>query len=192
MSLELIAKSLLEESEKEAKIVISSAQMNADKIISEAKKAEKEMLGKAITEVNNKLLESKKERIAWANLEKKKIISEAKEKVILALLEDFRDRLSELKKKSQYAMFLRKKIKESLDELSDLEAVVHIAKGDKKHLEALGRNVKILEDLDSVGGAIVSNKKGTILINNTLESVFEFKKTQIRKEIYNSLFGKGD
>ncbi len=193
MGIELIAKSLLVESEKEATSLISNAQTEAEKIISDAKKIEKKMLDDGLNEVSQKLSDHRKERIAWANLEKKKIISEAKEEAICIILENFKENLIDLKKKPQYGLFLKKKLNESLEEISDPQAIVHIAKGDKKYFANIGKNLKIVEDLEFCGGLIVSNKEETIQVNNTIESIYEMKKSKIRKEIYNSLFAsKGE
>ncbi len=190
MNLDVLADSLIEESKKEANELIDSAKEDAEKIISNAKSIEEGKLNQAEKEVKDKLTAKKRERIAWANLEKKRIIAEAKEEAVSNILESVFLGLSKLRKSSKYSKFMKNILSKALKEMNESFVIIHIVKGDKRFLGSL-RSVKskIVEDLKYSGGILIENRSKTVSINYSLEAIYEMKKNKLRKEIYDSLFG---
>ena len=63
-------------------------------------------------------------------------------------------------------------------------------KGDKSLIPAL-KGAKVVEDLHGFGGALLESADGKIRMDLTLETLFESRRDEIRKKIYEKLFGEG-
>lgn len=190
MSMDELVDALLSESKKEAKKITDKAEKEAKVIISEAEEKEKKRLEQAEKEVRKRLESQEKERVAWAHLEKKRILSEAKEEVVNRELENLFLGLSKLRTHSSYPKFLKDKTMDAVKELGTTPLTIRVVKGDKKHLSSLKiSKAKITEDLKASGGVLVENNSGTIVVDYTLETVYELKRPLLRKEMYSSIFG---
>ena len=187
MTMDQLAESLLSESKAEADKIISFAKGESKKLIAEMEKSEKDRLETAEKEVKTRLDSQKREKIAWANLEKKKILSEAKEDAVNIALEEVRTNLSKLRRHSSYPAFLKEKTQRAIQDIGVSSITIHVVKGDKTHLKSI--KAKIVEDLKASGGVLVENKSKDIFVKYTLETLLEVKKPELRKRIYLSLFG---
>jgi vacuolar-type H+-ATPase subunit E/Vma4 len=47
----------------------------------------------------------------------------------------------------------------------------------------------VVDDLEALGGAIVESSDGKVMIDLTLETLFETRRDEIRKQVYEKLFG---
>jgi V/A-type H+-transporting ATPase subunit E len=188
MSINRITSSLLAEARKEAEEIVKAAELQATKMIEEEKAKKTALLKVAEDEIKKILKEREKERIAWAHLEAKRILAEAREDAIKSALETFFSLLKEIREHKEYPNFLRNCLEKALEELATKDVIVHTVKGDKKYLTSF--NGKIVEDLDSFGGLVVETADNKIRINLTVEELFEVKRDNFRKKIYEKLFGK--
>lgn len=179
--------SIIREAEEEAKGVVSEAEAKGNAIMSEERNRSQQKLKAAEEEAKRMMEAQRKERIAWARLESKRIIAEAKEDAINNSLEDFFKMLSVFRNMNGYTAFLNKVVKNAIEEFGEKpeNLVVHVVKGDRKVLSSI--TAKIVEDLDGFGGAIVERKDGSVRVNATLETLFENKREGIRKEVYEKL-----
>lgn len=185
-----LADAMLSEAKNEAKEVISQAEKESAKALEDANEASKDDLKKSEEDARSRLKSQKKEKIAWARLEKKKILSEAKDDVVKQELEKIILELPNLRKHEKYGAFIKEKARIASEEVGEDQGILlHVCKGDKRFIFGLKSNVSVVEDLDSSGGVLAENSSRTIRVDYTLESLFEIKKLEIRREIYNSLFG---
>ncbi|HID72795.1 TPA: hypothetical protein EYP38_02530 [Candidatus Micrarchaeota archaeon] len=130
----------------------------------------------------------KNERIAWARLEAKRILAEAREDAIKNVLEGFFEALGKAKKGKAYKGFMAKAVKSAVSELGTSGLVIHVCKGEGK-LVGRVRGAKVVQDLDALGGAIVESKNGKMRVNLTLETLFESRRDELRKKISDKIFG---
>jgi vacuolar-type H+-ATPase subunit E/Vma4 len=137
--------------------------------------------------VEKMLDERSNERIAWARLEAKRVLAEAREDAIKSVIEQFFDELKKVRKTPEYKKFLKKSVPLAANELGK-GARVHIVKGDKTALPKMN-GVKIVEDLKGLGGALVESSDGKIRIDLTIEMQFDSRRDELRKSISDKLFG---
>lgn len=187
MTMNKLISSLVSNAEKEAEEIVKSAESDVDRLVA-MERAKRAIFLKAAEEECERLLQDqKRERVAWARLEGRRILSEAKEDAIKGVLEEMHGMLSQLKKSADYATFMKNAVIQAADELGNGDdLVLHLTKGDRKFVTKF--KGRVVEDLDSAGGLIVEKDDGMVRVDLTLESILENKKDDIRKRIYEKLF----
>jgi V/A-type H+/Na+-transporting ATPase subunit E len=187
MGIEKLKGSLLAEANEDAQKIVGSAESHVRSMVEEERSKGSAMKKEAEKDVEKQLDEQRNERIAWARLESKRIIAEAREDAIQNVVEEFFDSLGSVRKTPEYKKFLAKAVVEAAGELGG-DVSVHIVKGDKALIPAI-KGAKVSEDLEVLGGAIVETADGNIRIDLTLETLFETRRDETRKRIYEKLFG---
>ena len=187
MGLEKLKRSLIAEATSEADMIISSAEKEAKAILEEDRKSIDAAKERIDAELDVVLAAQRQEKTAATRLEAKRLISEAKEDVLNAALDDFFIALKDLRDSSEYKKFLSNRVAKASEEISG-ELIVHVPKGDKELLPK-SKNITIKEDLDSIGGILIENASGKIRLNYTLETLIEKEKDELRKKLYESIFG---
>lgn len=189
MGIERLKGSLISEAQAEADKIIRLAEEQA-RGISEAEHSKCAAMRKeAEGEVKRLVEELHSERIAWARLESKRILAESREDAIKGVLEGFFDELEGARKSPEYKKYLAKCASAALAELGT-GATIHVAKGDRARLPPL-KGAKVEEDLEGLGGLLGESSDGKIRMNFTLETLFESRRDEIRKQIHGMLFGGG-
>ncbi len=189
MGIDRLTTSLLAEAKKQAEEITKAADWHLEKMLTEEKAKRAILLKKAEEDAMQLIEEQRKERLAWASLEAKRIISEAREDAIKSILEDLFTMLEDISKKSEYKDFLKRTTVQALGELKSDRLVLHCKKEDKAIVQTLVKDsTEIEDDLNSLGGFILETADGKIRLNLTLESVFETKREDLRKLIYQKLF----
>lgn len=187
MGIEKLKGSLLSEATDESRKIVEAAETHVKGMLEEERSRKAAMRKEAEKEVSRLLEEQRNERIAWARLESKRIIAEAKEDAIRDVLEDFFGSLKDVRKSPEYKRFLQKAVAEAAKELGG-KVRIRILKGERALLPAI-KDAAVSEDLESLGGAIVETADERIRIDLTLETLFESRRDGIRKSIYDKLFG---
>jgi len=186
MSIEKLKNSLLSEANEEAEKIVASAQAHVDNMLNEERSKSAALRTEAEMEVSKLLAEQYNERTAWARLEAKRILAEAREDAIENVLEDFFESLSKIRKSPEYKSFLKVSVEKASSELGG-SVTIHILKGDKECLPKL-KGASIVEDLEGLGGAMVESSDGKVRVNLTLETLFETRRDELRKQIFQKLF----
>lgn len=189
MGIDTLTTSLLEEAQKKAHAIVASAQSSVEKMYGEENAKRALLLKYADEEVRHLLDETKRERIAWARLEAKRILSEAKEEVIRGVLDDFFTLLSKVRKNSAYKDFMCRSLEKAISELKShgiSDFVIYCSKDDKGMLADV--KARIVPTLDSFGGIIAESGNGNVRIDLTLEALFETKRDELRSLVYEKLF----
>jgi vacuolar-type H+-ATPase subunit E/Vma4 len=187
MGIEKLKRSLLSEAGEDAKKLVSASEEQAKTILDEERAKRAASKKGAEADVEKTLQDQKNERMAWARLESKRILAEAREDAIKNVIEDFFDALGGIRKTPEYKKFLAKAVSSAVDEL-DSGAVIHVVKGDKA-LFNTPKGSSVVEDLSGLGGAMAESNDGKIRVDMTLETLFEGRRDEVRKKIYDSLFG---
>ena len=190
MGIESLTSSLISEAEKEAKEIIESAESHVAGMLSDEKSKCSKFLKDAEEDAKKRISEYQQERVAWAQLEKKRIMAEAKEDAIKSALDEIYKSLAKLRGTAKYKAFLKSAVSSAVQDLKGKKLIVHVLKGDKKLLPRMNAGVKVVTDLDAVGGVIVETADNRMRVNYTLESVFESRSEELRKKISARLFSK--
>jgi vacuolar-type H+-ATPase subunit E/Vma4 len=187
MEIEKLKGSLLSEAKADADKIVSSAESDAKAMLLEERAKLSALKSEAEKSVEKMLAEQSNERVAWARLEAKRVLAEAREDAIKGVIERFFDELKKVRKTPEYKRFLKNSVPSASKELGK-GAAVHIVKGDKPALPKMN-GVRVVEDLKGLGGALVESSDGKIRIDLTLETQFESRRDELRKSISDKLFG---
>ena len=186
MGIEKLKGSLISEAGADARSILAESEAQAKAILDEERSKKAVLRKEAEQELKRVIEEQRNERIAWARLESRRIIAEAREDAIKGVLEEFFDSLGSVRKSPEYRKFLSESVSSAVSELGPGSAV-HVAKGDKSLISPKG--ARVAEDLEGLGGAMVESADGKIRIDLTLETLFESSRDEIRKKVYDNLFG---
>jgi len=187
MGIEKLKGSLLSEASEDARKIVEAAETHVARMVAEERSKIAERKKGADREVERLLEEQRNERIAWARLESKRIVAEAREDAVQGVVEEFFDSLEGVRKSPEYRKFLARAVPQAAEELGG-DVSIHVVKGDKALVPA-PKGARVSEDLDCLGGAIVETADGKIRIDLTLETLFETRRDETRKRIYEKLFG---
>jgi len=187
MGIEKLKGSLLSEAQGNVQAIESSAHTEAKAIIADEHARCMTIREEAGTELVRLLEEQRNERLAWARLESKRIIAESKEDAIKNVLEMFFEELEGARKGAEYKKFLARSAAAAVEEFGK-ETVIHVLKGEKTLLPGM-KDVKVLDDLAGLGGLMAEGSGGRIRLDFTLETLFETRRDDIRKQIYDKIFG---
>lgn len=187
MGLEQLTATILDEVRKEAASTLSAAESERKRMLGEAKAAGEKAKKEAESRTAEFVEAQRRERIAWARIEAKRSISEAKESVVNGAIDDVLEKLRAFPKDKSYPKFLNALVEKGLKELDAPRAVVHVRREDKKHLKNGKCSVK--DDLnEGWGGCIVESEDGNMRVDLTLGTLLEQKRELLRKRLYESLF----
>lgn len=187
MGIEKLKSSLLSEADEEAKKIVQTAESHVKSMLAEERSKRKAKESEAEKEIQKLLEERKNERIAWARLEAKRITAEAREDAIKDVLEEFFQDLKKVRKTPEYSGFLKKAVTRAVADFGR-GTTVHVLKGEKSLLPKLN-GARVVEDLKGLGGALVESPDRKIRMDFTLETLFDSRRDEIRKQIYEGLFG---
>lgn len=187
MGIEKLKNSLLSDANKEAEGIVQSAEAHVRNMLEEEKAKGAAVRSGAEKEVERLLGEQRNERIAWARLESKRMLAEAREDAIKDVFEDFFAALEGLRKSPEYKKFMKASIEQAASELGG-SVTIHVAKGEKELVPKL-KGATVVDDLQGLGGAMVEAEDGKTRINLTIETLVETRKDELRKKIYEKLFG---
>lgn len=187
MGIERLKSSLLSEASEDAQKIIAAAESHVRNMVEEERSRRASMKKEAEKDVARLLEEQRNERIAWARLESKRLLAEAREDAIKEVLEEFFNSLGKVRGTPEYKRFLKKAVADAAAELGG-NVKIHLMKGEKSLVSA-PKGAVVAEDLAGLGGAMVESRDGKIRVDATLETLFEARRDEIRKRIYDSLFG---
>jgi vacuolar-type H+-ATPase subunit E/Vma4 len=189
MGIEKLTGSLIGEANKEAQEIVRTAEWHVEQMLKDERSKEEGLKERARAEVESRLGEQRNERLAWARLEAKRILAEAREDAITSNLEEFFAQLKEARKGAAYKSFLAGSVRKAASELGG-KAIVHVAKQDMALVGKLP-GCRVSGDLEGLGGAIVEAEDRSVRIDLRLETLFEIGRDALRKEVSDGLFGEG-
>jgi len=158
-------------------------------IVKDAELAAEQRLAKADEDTQKAVGAEKSERIAAARLQAKKIIEDAHEEAVNAVLDEIWHKVAAKAKSKDYSKMLKRLVEKGAKELGRKDFVVMVNSRDRKAAKDL-RFPLSEESAESEGGAVVLSSDEKVRVDMTFEALFASKKEDLRKQIYNSLFGK--
>ena len=131
MGIERITSSIIAQAKQQAQDNLDSAQKIASKNILDAEQKREELLTTARKSVESYAKEHEKERLAWARLEAKRILAEAREDVIKNAFENMFLDFADLRKTTDYKNFIKSATNTCVKELGGENIIIHCLKGEK-------------------------------------------------------------
>jgi len=184
MSLDNLSKALMQEGKAEARKIISEAEKQASAEAVRAKDEAKEITAEARKKADEIVVAEQNERISAAKLKAKKIVSDATNRTIDSAMEKIWQEFVKLPSKDEYEAILKGLITSAEKELGN--GIVHVNANDLRIAKKISKNVSD-KPVDISGGAIVTSKSGKIIIDNSLESIFDSKRDDVRKIIFGEI-----
>lgn len=185
MGIEKLTSTLLKEGEEESNKIIETAKWHVQKMIEDERAKQQERKATVEEEVKKLFNEERNERLAWARLEGKRIIAEAKEDAIKQAMDELYELAPQIRKSDEYARWLAREVSKAVGEFSG-KAIVRVVAGDKKLLSKI--SAKVEEDLHALGGAVVESADGKMRVDLRFETLFESRSDDIRRKLASELF----
>ena len=181
MGLEAVKEEILSNAKLQVTALMAEARKEANRIIREAEKKIESLKEKKEAEAKRMVDMIKRQDIASAELENKKMLLEAKKQIIDSVFLETGKRLEALdyKKKEVFIKKLLEKAKKDI-ELNN----VYCSKKDAKFLK--GSNI---EAADMIGGLIAENKEKTVRVDYSFESLLQAVKENELQNVSKILFG---
>lgn len=193
MGLEEILASIKSDTETRYSKIIADAKAEAVKITEDAQARSQSISTQGRVEGEKEAQDEKQRSVASAHLESKRRLLEARDE----LLRDYEERasgyLKEFTRSSKYKDYLLRMVRDGVSKIGS-GAIVQTNSSDREALDNLESKDFVVskENLDCIGGAVVSSKDGKRRVDNTLESIFNERKEDLRLKLTQQVFGKHD
>lgn len=180
MGLEVIKGEILSSAKLQANSLIAKARESAENLMKETENKVEDIKKKSNKETEKVIDTLKRQETASADLEIKKMILEARKKIIESVFVESEKVLEKLddKKRGLYIEKLLEKLKKELE-----PEYFYCNKKDAKFLK--GTNIKISEML---GGFIAENKDKTVIVDYSFETILKNIKDSQLQELNKLLF----
>lgn len=180
MGLEAVKEEVIRQAKGQESALIAEARKDANRVSREAEKKVQEMQEKSDAETKKQIDSIKRQALASADMENKKMILEAKKQVIETVFKEAKTKLeADEKKREAYVKKLIETAKKEID-----VGNIYCSKKDLKFLKGLNA-----EPADISGGIIAENKDKTIRVDYAFETMLETIKEREMQDINKILFG---
>ena len=181
MGLEAVKEEVIGIAKEQESALLAEARKEASSIMKESERKIEEMKGKKDTETKRIIDTAKRQELANAELENKKMLLEAKKQLIDNVFADATKKLENLEDKKREACIKRLLEKAKNDiEIAD----VYCNKKDSKFLKEFK-----LEATHIIGGLLAENKEKTIRVDYSFETLLQSIKENELQNISKILFG---
>jgi V/A-type H+-transporting ATPase subunit E len=191
-----MAELVLNRAKEQREAIIQEAKKKAKEIMDEARKEAEERKAKLIEQGKRELDKLKEQEIVKIKMEFKKRLYSYEWSLISSLISRSVSIIERIRdQKEDYRKYLLTSLTSALNLISDEEVVVHVDERDLNIIEDLirtmqtSKKIKIVPDITTVGGLVVTSKDGLKEINETVEARLKLKNQVIREKLYNFLFG---
>ena len=180
MGLEAVKEEIIRNAKESSSALIAEARREANRITKDAEKKIEEMRAKSEEETKKSIEIIKKQQLAAADLESKKMMLDAKKQAIEKVFEETKAKLASLDDKKREAI-----IKRLLEKVSKEIEVNHVycGKKDQKFIKGIAAEPEI------IGGIIAENKVKTIRVDYSFDTMLDSIKEKELQHISKILFG---
>lgn len=193
-------------------IVLKEQEAKAKEELEVLEKRNNEIFEQKRKELENNKKELVNRRIQLAQIQKNEMISKAtqenredllakREELLLDLILSLEKRAKDFTDTPEYKLYLIRKVKKYIKDISDNDLVITILDKDKEifdqGLEQIanenGKNIEIEIATDQkIGGFIISDKNRTYNLDSTFKTIIEEQRYHIGKALYSSLEEVGE
>lgn len=181
MGLEAVKEEVIRQAKEQETALIAEARKEANRIMKEAEKKTDEMKEKSEAEIKKMIDLIKRQELASAELDSKKMLLEAKKEVIENAFAEAKKRLESLDEKKRESC-IRNLLEKAKNEIE--MANVYCNKKDAKFLRGFNT-----QTADIIGGFIAENREKTIRVDNSFETMLQAVKDNEMQNINKILFG---
>lgn len=194
MSIEDILQALDDQCRQECQEIFNRAEVEAKQIIERAHVEAEAIRQARLAKVKAEAESETTSMLYSARLKSKNAIIRAKEELADRALTEAEGRLGGLRSRPDYAAVMEGLIREGLSRISG-RVVVHVDPADRETADSimrgLGMDYELLADIETIGGAVVSDAEGRVQIVNTVEERLNRAREKLRMEVSGILFGDG-
>ena len=202
--IETIIEEIRRRGEEEAEKVIREAREEAERIVEEARRRAEEIIE---SEARPEIVTMRRRILGTAELEGRRELLRAKEKILSKVMEKVRERLEAIvsgkSREVDYRQILRKLLVEAVRAVGGSEVHIYANKRDLEYLrkvlnklsksisEELGYEVKLVlssEPIECMGGIVASSPDGTKTYYNTLDGKLSDAVKRFRRSLGRMLF----
>jgi V/A-type H+/Na+-transporting ATPase subunit E len=192
MGLDDMLTSSQSQTESQASQIISDAKAQSDSIIADAKKRAESIILQTAQQSQKDVEEERMRVLASARLESNRRLLEARDEVLKGYEDQASKYLSEFASSPDYKDFFIRMTIDGVSKIGD-KAVVQINPRDKQLLkDPKLKQLKVQvspEPLNSLGGVVVYSEDGKRRVDNTIESIFDERKDELRLKLSQQVFG---
>jgi vacuolar-type H+-ATPase subunit E/Vma4 len=191
MSIEDILQALDDQCRQECQEIFGRAEAEAKQILDKAQ-VEAEAIRQARIDKIKAEAESETTSLLYsARLKSKNAIISAKEIIAEKALAQAEEKLRDLRSRQDYPAILERLIREGLTRISGRVAV-HVDPSDEavadEVMRKLGMDYELHKDIQTVGGAMISDAGGRVRIINTVEERLNRAREKLRMQVSGILF----
>lgn len=181
MGLETVKEEILNSAKEQSNSLIAEARKGANRITNEAEKKIEALKEKSEAETKKMLDTIKRQELASAELENRKILLEAKKQVIEKVFDEARKKLESLDDRKR-EIYMKKLLEKAKNEIEPM--YYYCNKKDSKFLKGFD-----VVAFDMLGGLTAENKEKTIRIDHSFETILQSIKENELQNISRLLFG---
>lgn len=180
MGLETVKEEILNIAKEQANSLIAEARKESNRITKETEKKIEEMQSKSEAETKRALDMIKRQELASAELENKKMLLEAKKQIIEAAFAEARKKLENLDDKKRETI-IKKLLEKAKNEIE--AAKIYCNKKDAKFVKGMD-----VQTADIISGLIAENREGTVRIDYSFDTMLQSIKESELQNISKLLF----
>ncbi|RJP26040.1 MAG: hypothetical protein C4536_16415 [Actinobacteria bacterium] len=193
MSIEDILQALDDQCRQECQDIFVRAEGEAKQILDKAQGEAEAIRQARLAKIKAEAQSETTSMLYSARLKSKNAVISAKEQVAEKALRAAEEGLQGLRSRQDYPAILEGLIKEGLTRISG-KIVVHVDPADAavadKVMQGLGLDYELRTDIQTAGGAIVSDAGGRVRIINTMEERLNRAREKLRMQVSGILFGE--
>lgn len=193
MSIEDILQALDDQCREECQEIFKRAEEEAKKILDKAQGDADDIRKARVTKVRAEAESESTSILYSARLRSKNTMISAKEQIAEKAMAKAEERLQDLRSRTDYAAILEGLIGEGLTRIGG-RVSVHVDPADKELaeslLEKMGIDYALKNDIHAIGGAVISDEDGKVMIINTVEERLNRAREKLRMQVSGILFGE--
>jgi vacuolar-type H+-ATPase subunit E/Vma4 len=191
MSIEDILQALDDQCREECQDIFNRAQSDAKQILDRAQVEADGIREVRLTKAKAEAQSETTSLLYTARLKSKNEVIHAKEKVAEEALAQAEERLKDLRSRGDYPAILENLINEGLSRING-KVLVHVDPADREQADSLlrkmGLDFELLADIETIGGAVISDMDGRVRIINSVEERLNRAREKLRMEVSGILF----
>jgi vacuolar-type H+-ATPase subunit E/Vma4 len=191
MSIEDILQALDDQCREECQEIFGRAQKEAKEVLDKAQAEADEIRQARLAKVEAEAHSETTSLLYSARLKSKNAIIQAKEEVAEKAMAHAEKRLHDLRSRKDYPAVLEGLMHEGLSRVAG-KLIVHVDPADRELADSILRkwdvDYELLTDLETVGGAVVSDVDGRVRIINTIEERLNRAREKLRMRVSGILF----
>jgi vacuolar-type H+-ATPase subunit E/Vma4 len=194
-----MAEIVLNHAKEQREAILREAKRRVTELIDNAKREAEERKAKLVEQGKKELDKLKEREIVKIKMEYKKKLYAYKWSIVNTLISQSLSILEKVREqKDEYREYLLTSITSAFNLINENEIIVHVDKRDAELVEEITRNLKerrkirVLPDITTVGGLVVTSRDGLKEINTTIETKLKLKNQALKEKLYNFLFGDLD